>query len=225
MTNEENSQREVQDWMLRMLSLEQKIAGYGVLPMLIGTDMSIQFPLSTGTAVALTIPGTSYDLYQKIKNQNVTGEDYAAILTHLPLKESYMFKVLGIKGMVTKFFTQRGVKVDYINRAKNKDLESVLLNPVYQNIAIIGHQNTSHWKTRDGVVDVEYVDGIMTDKPKKRGYFLQIGCGDNREIPLGRSVVQDPKKLLGYYDLQSTVSLASSHFKKDYGLNPLDIKS
>ena len=106
--------------------------------------------------------------------------------------------MLGVKGAVARFFTERDISVDYKHNARSDDLKKLLADEAYQNIVVIGHGERNKWCARDGTVYTEDLDEWMNGLPKKKGYFIQFTCGDKEGKPLGYSVVEDRSKILGY---------------------------
>jgi len=146
-----------------------------------------------------SIPGFLYNFYQIVKNKYKTSGDKKAkvLIFDEPLTE-WQDLMLGVKGCIARFLTERDIKVDYKHNAKSDDLRAVLANEAYQNVVVVGHGGRSQWCSRDGIVYTEDVDGWMEGLPKKTGYFIQFTCGDADGIPLGYSVVENRNRILGY---------------------------
>lgn len=147
----------------------------------------------------VSMPGFLYNAYQIGKNRyQISGEDKAKVLVFDEPLTEWQSLMLGVKGAVARFFTERGIRVDYKHNARSGDLREVLADENYQNIVVMGHGGRNQWCARDGTVYTEDLDEWMNGLPKKKGYFIQFTCGDEEGKPLGYSVVEDRSKILGY---------------------------
>ena len=147
----------------------------------------------------VSIPGFLYNSYQIRKNLQMTsGFEKAKVLVFDDPLTEWQSLMLGVKGSVAKFFTERDVRIDYKHNARSNDLKNVLRDESYQNIVVMGHGGRNCWCARDGEIYTEDVNKWMKGLPKKNGYFIQFTCGDVEGIPLGNSVVKDKSKILGY---------------------------
>lgn len=157
-------------------------------------------PLTAWTMLGpIAMPGFLYNAYQIARNRcQTSGKDKAiALFFDEPLTE-WQSIILGVKGAVVRFFTERDVRVNYKHNARSDDLKAALQDQAYQNIVVIGHGGRNQWYARDGAVYTEDLDQWMNGLPKKKGYFIQFTCGDEEGRPLGYSVVEDQRKILGY---------------------------
>ena len=181
-------------------------------------------PMLGEVLLGLATSGLSYNYFQIGLNRFKTdGSKRAACLVSQGISQEYISIISGTKGQVANFFTERSVRVDYIHQATRGDFRRILEDPKYQHIALIGHGNGSSWTAKDGSVNYGDLDYIMErhQLPKKKGYFLQVTCGLPGAVPLGRSVVEDLRKVLGYKDLQGIGDGITNLFRPDMGLEPL----
>ncbi|MCK4553251.1 hypothetical protein KAT80_03535 [Candidatus Pacearchaeota archaeon] len=147
----------------------------------------------------ISLPGFLYNTFQIGKNHYQTSGDKKAkcLIFDEPLTE-WQDLILGVKGVVARFFTQRNVKVSYKHKARSNDLRDVLEDETFQNVVVMGHGGRNCWGARDGIVYTKDINEWMKGLPKKRGYFIQFTCGDEKGKPLGYSVLEDKNKILGY---------------------------
>ncbi|MBI2451722.1 caspase family protein [Candidatus Pacearchaeota archaeon] len=147
----------------------------------------------------VSMPGFLYNAYQIGKNRYQTsGKDKARVLVFDEPLTEWQNLMLGVKGAIARFFTERDIRVDYKHNARSEELKGLLANEDYQNIVVMGHGGKNQWCARDGTVHTEDVDEWMSGLPKKKGYFIQFTCGGEEGRPLGHSVVEDKSKILGY---------------------------
>jgi hypothetical protein len=92
-----------------------------------------------------------------------------------------------------------GDELTIIKDATSQDLKSVIQNPDYQNIVVIGHASYHNWRASDRSVNW-YDLGKMVGSHLKDGVFINVGCGQITSwnwIPLGYFVVNNPQNLFG----------------------------
>jgi hypothetical protein len=205
---------ETEEFMINLSRLAECI-----LPIIFISD-----PRITALMTGLSTPGLAYNYIQSRRNKKFNSNpERAACLISTNISQEYAAIVSGKKGQVLGFFSDKEVPVDFNEKAKRDDLVRVLKDPTYQHIALIGHGDGSCWEAKDGFVTREDLDYIMAKEgfEKKRGYFLQITCGLPDSTPLGKPVLEDPNKVLGYTNPTNIFDSSLNAFKPRIGLEPL----
>ena len=191
---------------------------YGLIPLMV-------IEPTIGTAmVALATPGLLYNTIQIRRNRRLTdGSQRAVCLVAERPGLEYTSIMTGKKGQIAGLFTQYGIRVDFKHGARRRDLLAALKDHAYQHIAVVGHGSGDCWEAKDGVVTSEDLDYIMEKHqlPRKTGYFVKVTCGTQSSNPLGKSVVEDPSKVLGYTTIQGIGDTLLNLRKPNIGLEPL----
>ena len=106
-----------------------------------------------------SMSGFLYNAYQIGKNRHqTTGDDKAKVLVFDEPLTEWQSLMLGVKGAVARFFTERDIRVDYKHNARSDDLRALLADEDYQNIVVMGHGGRNQWCARDGTVYTEDLD-------------------------------------------------------------------
>lgn len=182
-------------------------------------------PVVREILAAMAVPGLTHNAIQYARNRQLTdGSEKAICLYSASLRMPrmlYVDTVTGKRGLITRFFTEKGVRVTFKHGARRQDLYDAIDDPAYQHIVVAGHGSRECWEARDGVVTTRNLETYMTSRQKKEGYWLQHTCGSPRGRPLGAAVMSDPEKVLGYNNLVAPETTIAGHFRTNMGMTVL----
>ncbi len=111
-------------------------------------------------------------------NNNSNKEKTAILVSYENLTDELLRKYFDGVGPTAYYFSKKG-KIEIIDKAKKKDLERVLKDSTYKNIAIYGHGATGFWYDSDGEF-IKYEELKTSSKER----VLQFTCGGGNQKSL-----------------------------------------
>ena len=97
--------------------------------------------------------------------------------------------------MIEGYFTRNNIKTKWFLSPNIETLEKVLNSEEYQSIVTIGHSNSIETDLGNINVDQDLVDRLFHGK-KKKGVWIQLGCGADCVQPLGLNVMTNQQNIL-----------------------------
>jgi hypothetical protein len=141
-----------------------------------------------------------------VTNNVIVKEDrYAAILLSGYAFSDYDYwasplAFLGSYPAWTLYFNFNGMQTDYIFRATREDLKTVLVDPKYQSIVLVGHGSSNVWRATDSYVTNDDINNWKPLFTPKTGEWIQLSCPASDTYPehLGELVMDDKEKVYHY---------------------------
>lgn len=142
---------------------------------------------------------TSFDTYKEVLKGRKTVKERpdAVILVSEPSEWWENFRKPGewlYEWVTAAALKDIGVKQYTITfNAKKRDLYRAISDPNIQTIVVSGHGRWDHWSASDGNVEEFNLRDYMTANniQKKKGFFIRHTCGNECDITLGNSTIQE----------------------------------
>ena len=132
-------------------------------------------------------------------------ERYAAILLSGYAFSNYDYwaspiAFLGSYPAWTLYFNLNGVKTDYFFNATKEDMKSVLIDPNYESIVMVGHGSRNGWRATDRFVSNDDINEWKEQFAPKTGEWFQLSCaGPDTYLEHIGELVMDDKEKVYYY--------------------------
>ena len=100
----------------------------------------------------------------------------------------------------TLYFNLNGLKTDYFFNATREDFISVLLDPKYESMVMVGHGSRNGWRATNEFVSNNDVNHWKELFEPKKGEWFQLSCAGQDTYPehIGELVMDDKEKVYYY---------------------------
>ena len=132
-------------------------------------------------------------------NEELGDLPIAAVLASFGRIMSVPFYLTGEAKQINDYCHAQGYQTSWVFGAKKEDLERVLLDDQVQSLVTVGHGSRSSFQLRDSVITTAEIAEIYGNRTRKNGFWVQYSCGSFEGLPLGFSVMENPRESCLFY--------------------------